>query len=226
VEDPLEVLRASYTTEREKILAMTEQEPARQDTIVAGLKLCFEHCKIREGWNWAIVECAGETIKLAIRSAQEPQVEKTAILRVETAAHWRPLTKALAELSASLRSEASAFSIVLRDDRMRIPPKKGSMPKTVEKLTEFETAGGKIIYIDYESLADLYALVYTEDKMSAGDLSYIAYSNGQRKEVERAVLVNYIRDEFRSELLDQLVHCLRTLKSQRRKPKSLASMTH
>ena len=187
VEGPPEVLRASFTTERERILALTEQEPARQDTIVAALKLCFENCRIRKGLNCAIVDCSNETIKLAIRSEKESATEKTAILRVETAAHWRPLTKAFAELSESLRSQASDISIVLRDARMRIPPKKGGMPKIVEKLTRFESAGGKLIYIDYKSLADLYALVYTEDKISVGDLSYTADSDGQRKEIERSV---------------------------------------
>jgi hypothetical protein len=208
VEDPLEVLRASFTTERERILALTEQEPARQDTVVAALKLCFENCRTHKGRKCAVVDCSNETIKLAIRSEKGSPTEKTAILRVETAAHWRPLSKAFAELSESLNSQASDFSIVLRDERMPIPSKKGGMPKTVEKLTEFEAAGGKLIYIDYKGLADLYALVYTEDKVNARDLSYIAYPDGQRKEVERAVLVNYIRDEFRSELIDQLAHYL------------------
>jgi hypothetical protein len=208
VENPLEVVRAAFTTERESILALTEQEPARQDTMVAALKLCFENFRARKGRNCAVVDCSNETVKLAIRSEKESTSEKTAILRVETAAHWRPLTKVFAKLSESLNSKAADFSIVLRDERTPIPPKKGAMPKTVEKLTEFEAVGGKLIYIDYESLADLYALVYTEDKVNAGDLSYIAYPEGLRKEVEHAVLATYVREEFPSKLLDQLVHCL------------------
>ena len=93
------------------------------------------------------------------------------------------------------------------------------MPKTVETLKEFEAAGGKVIYIDYNGLADLYALVYTLDKVTSGDLSYVASPNGQRKEVERFCFGQYIRDEFHSELFDQLVHFFLDTKIPKKKIK-------
>ncbi len=219
VEDPLKVVRDSFLAEREKILALTDQEPARQDTITAALKSCFENCKEREGFAFAIRDCSGGNLKVNLLPREQRENQRMALVRVETAVHWSPLAKTFVSLAESLKSRESDYAVVLRDHRMRIPPKNGGMPKTLERLKEFEAAGGKVVYIDYKSLADLYALVYTLDKVTSGDLSYVGSPNGQRKEVERSVLVKYIRDEFHSELFDQLVHFFLDTKIPKKKIK-------
>ena len=96
------------------------------------------------------------------------------------------------------------FVFLVRDGRCPIPSKKGAMPKTVEKLKEFQGAGGYLQYVDYQALMALYALVYTWDKVCAGDLSYVAGEHGERQEVDLAAFLGFVREEFTCEALGWL----------------------
>ncbi len=150
-EDPTEVVKKQFEAEREKLLALGEQEPVRQDTVVAALKLYFENQQDRHGYRATNVEVSGEDIRLRAKPADGAHQERIVEIRVETAIHWNPLSKSLERLKRSIEGNLSDFAFLIRDDRCRIPPKKGSMPKTVEKLREFQRAGGHLHYIDYQN---------------------------------------------------------------------------
>jgi hypothetical protein len=203
-ENPANVVKKQFEAEREKLLALTEQEQLRQDTVVAALKLYFENQRGRHGYQTTDVEVLGGDIRLHAKPTNTALQERIVEIRVETAAHWNPLGKSLARLKGSIESHSSDFVFLIRDSRCPIPPKQGAMPKTVEKLTEFEIAGGYLHYIDYQALAALYALVYTWDKVSAGDLSYVAGEHGELQEVDLATFFMLVSEEFTCEALNQL----------------------
>jgi len=108
------------------------------------------------------------------------------------------------QLKGRLEEHKSDFALLVRDNRNRIPPKKGGMPKTVDKLKEFQSVGGQVVYFDYINLAALYALVYTSDKIGSGDLSYVAGPHGERKEIQQQTLLTFVGEEFRCDLITSL----------------------
>jgi hypothetical protein len=203
-ENPSEVVKKQFEAERERLLALGEQEPVRQDTLVAALTLYFENQRDRNGYQTTNIEVSGPDIRIQMRPTNEVSPERTIEICAETAAHWHPLGKSLGRLKGVIEAQNSDFVFLIRDARCRIPPKRGSMPKTVEKLKEFENSGGQLHYIDYQALSALYALVYTWDKVSAGDLSYVAGEDGERKEVELPTFLGFVREEFTCDLLKQL----------------------
>ena len=99
VEDPLKVARDSFLAEREKILALTDQEPARQDTITAALKSCFENCKEREGFAFAIRDCSGGNLKVNLLPREQRENQRMAIVRVETAGPLESFSKNICQSS-------------------------------------------------------------------------------------------------------------------------------
>ncbi|MGB6067232.1 MAG: hypothetical protein WBG50_20685 [Desulfomonilaceae bacterium] len=203
-EDPTEVVKKQFEAERERLLALGEKEPLRQDTVVAAFKLYFENQKDRHGYRAKNVEVSGGDIRLHAMPTNGAIRERVVEIRVETAIHWNPLGKSLERVKRSLESHLSDFVFLIRDDRCRIPPKKGSMPKTVEKLREFQRAGGHLHYIDYQTLTTLYALVHTWDKIGAGDLSYISGQHGERDDIDLATFLWFVRQEFNCDLLNRL----------------------
>jgi hypothetical protein len=204
LENPSEVVKKEFESQRKKLLTSGEQEPLRQDTVVAALRLYFENQKGRHGYQTTDVEVLGGDIRLRTKPTNRALQERIVEIRVETAAHWNPLGKSLAKLKASIETHLSHFVFFVRDVRCPIPPKKGAMPRTVEKLREFESAGGYLQYIDYQALTALYALVYTWDKVSAGDLSYIAGEHGELQEIEFPIFFRFVSEEFTCDALNQL----------------------
>ncbi len=203
-ENPHDVVKKQFEAERERLLALGEQEPARQDTLAAALKLYFENQKNRRGYNVNSIEASDGSLRLHISSADKGLRKRFVEIRVETAAHWKPLCKSLDLLKESMKSQSNDFVFVIRDDRCRIPPKKGAMPKTVARLKEFEKAGGYLYYVDYQALAAFYALVYTWDKVGAGDLSYVAGEHGEVREVGLATFLGFVSQDFACDLLSRL----------------------
>ncbi len=129
---------------------------------------------------------------------------RTVDLLVETANHWNPLQKSLNLLRERIEADLSQTAVLVRDERQKIPPKKGGMPKTVQVLKALEAVGGQVLYLQYRDLADLYALVYTSDKIGSGDLSYIADPTGDRRPVDRAMFHSFVRDLFHSGILAKM----------------------
>jgi hypothetical protein len=203
-ENPAEVVKQEFESQREKLLALTEQEPVRQDTMVAAFKLYFENRKDQHNYQASNIEVSGGDIRLHARPANGSLRERTVEICIEMAAHWNPLGKCIERLKGSLESHSSDFVFLIRDDRWRIPPKKGGMPKTVEKLKEFQGAGGYLQYVDYRALTALYALVYTWDKVCAGDLSYVAGKHGERREVDLSTFLGFVKEEFNCDVLSSL----------------------
>lgn len=203
-ENPAEVVKKEFEAQREKLLALGEQEPLRQDTVVAAFKLYFENQKDRHGYRATDIEASGGDVRFHTRPTNKALQERVVEMRVETSAHWKPLSKSLSRLKGSIESQSSDPVFLIRDDRCRIPPKRGGMPKTVEKLKEFESAGGHLHYVDYQALTALYALVYTWDKVSAGDLSFVAGSHGELQEVDLATFLGFVREEFTCDMLNRL----------------------
>jgi|GEM_PF-1882845 len=203
-EDPIEVLKRSFESEWEKLLAMGEPEPARQDTITAAFELYFKHRAEDCGYRVGAIEASGGDIRLHVHPVKKELGPRIVRMRIETGQHWMSLGRSLGRLKRSLEDQAADFAFFIRDDRSHIPPRKGAMPRTVEKLAEFERAGGQTVYIDYRTLSALYALVYTWDKIGSGDLSYVTKEDGERREVDRDAFLSFVRHGFTSNVLTRM----------------------
>ncbi|MDQ7783095.1 MAG: hypothetical protein RDU20_09460 [Desulfomonilaceae bacterium] len=208
-EDPLRILLHSFETEREGVLADTKQPPARKDVLVAALNLLFR-CRDRgKGYQVLAVDSEGPVdlkIRIAAGGAESPI--QTVDLLVETANHWNPLQRSLNLLRERIEANLSQVAVLVRDARQKIPPKKGGMPKTVKAREALEAAGGQVLYLEYRHLADLYALVYTSDKIGSGDLTYTADSTGERRPVDKAIFHSFVREHFQGEFLAKIDQAL------------------
>lgn len=204
LENPIGVIRKSFEAEQEKLLAMAEPEPTRQDSVTTALRLYFENRMDGHGYRIAAIDASGADIKLCVNPNDKKFKPRIVLIRAETAQHWQPLGRSLESLKRLLEEGSADFAFFIRDDRHPIPPKKGTMPKTVRKLNQFERAGGYTIYMDYPSLSALYALAFTGDKVGSGDLSYVADEDGERREVDREAFLSFVREEFTCDALTKI----------------------
>jgi hypothetical protein len=195
----------SFEAEREEVLADPKRLPARKDALVAAHKLLFMSRDRGAGYQVVAVDSEGPvdlTIRIATARTESPI--KTVELLVETANHWNPLQKSLKLLRERIEANLSQVAVLVRDARQKIPPKKGGMPKTVKAREALEEAGGQVLYLEYRDLADLYALVYTSDKVGSGDLTYTAESTGERRPVDKAIFQSFVREHFQSGVLAKM----------------------
>ncbi len=203
-DDPIDVVFTAYEAEREMILSAQTKQPPRRETVVEGLRLCFSNRGDSCTYEVNQMEVGGNSdlrMDIKLRNEEDP---KPVELLFETAAHWKPLQKSLDYLSQRIRAREVGSAIFIRDARHKIPPKKGRMPQTVKRLEKFRELGGYAHYIDYPHLADLYALVYTADKIGSKDLSYATSHTGALKSVELAHLQQFIRERFQSDFVNDL----------------------
>lgn len=204
-DDPLRILLNSFKAERDRVLADPKQPPARKDVLVAALKLLFLSRDRGKGYQVMAVDSEGPVdLTIRITKRRKETVHRTVDLLVETANHWNPLQKSLNLLRERIEANVCQIAVMIRDDRQRIPPKKGGMPKTVKAREALEAAGGQVLYLDYGHLADLYALVFTSDKVGSGDLTYTADTNGTQRPIDQTILHSFIREHFQSEVLAKM----------------------
>jgi len=205
LEDPMEIVARVWQAERERLLRSLPQEPPRRDVIVAALKICFEERPEDAGYHIAeLIEASAADLSMKVRGDRTGRVEILVDITVETALHWNPLTKTLVFLEDRLRKGMIDAAIVVRDARSPIPPRKGAMPKTVDQLHRFQSAGGLLCYLDYDNLTRLYALVHAGDMVCSGDLSYTANSAGEQRLVNRAMFGEFARRGFDCEFIRSL----------------------
>ncbi|MFH1112694.1 MAG: hypothetical protein V1792_02120 [Pseudomonadota bacterium] len=204
-EDPLRILLDSFDAERGRLVTDQEKESARKDVLVAAFRLLLMNRDRGRGYQVLTVD-TGEPVDLTVRIAQtgKESAVRTVDLVVETANHWNPLQKSLNLLRKRIEAGRSQTAVLVRDERRKIPPKKGGMPKTVQALKSLEAVGGRVIYLEYLLLADLYALVYTSDKVGSRDLTYIAEPTGERGPVDEAMFRSFVRDVFHSGILEKM----------------------
>ena len=88
----------------------------------------------------------------------------------------------------------------------------------MEQLKKFEDCGGTKLYLDYNQLADLYALVYTRNKIPPGDLSYVSNDRGDRKVVSMEDFASFLTGHFNSSFLTDIEKKFLTGKASRSKP--------
>ena len=204
-EEPVAVLQESFEAEREKLLALTKKAPTKRDTVVAALKLYFLSRTRTEKYRVLSVNTEG-AVDLIIRISRTdtPSEVRTVDIVVETATHWKPLQKVLHLMKRRIDGKQCHSALLVRDARQKIPPQKGRMPKTVRAREALESSGGRVLYLEYSHLADLCALVYSSDKIGAGDLTYIADSTGMRKPVAKSTRDSFVQVHFHCEFLTRI----------------------
>ncbi len=205
LEDPIRVFVNSFEEEREPLLGDPKKLPARKDVLVAALELLLMNRDRGTGYQVMAVDSDGPVdLTIRIEDTKKESALKTVDLLVETANHWNPLQKSLRLLQERIETDQSQVAVLVRDGRQKIPPPKGRTPKTVKAREAMEAAGGQVLYLEYHHLADLYALVYTSDKIGSGDLTYTTEATGERRSVDKAILQSFIREHFQSEVLARM----------------------
>ncbi len=197
-EDPLQIVQQCVSAEREKLLAGGRREPFSKQAVIEATILYFENRSQDSPYRVTGLQTdTGVDLHLQIaRSGLEAQTRHLD-LQVENATHGKTLIKSLNNLMQRMDSGNADLSFFVRDACKPIPPSKGKMPKTAAKLQEFEiSTGGTKVYLDYDRLVDLYALVYTRNKIPAGDLSYVTNPNGDRSTGRNGNLTDFPERTF------------------------------
>lgn len=217
-EDPIEIVRECFLSEREQLLAGANKEPFAKDTVIEALELYFRNRKNKPLYDVVkIGKHRNIDFSLEIKPLTETTEKRKLDVWVETATHGKTLIKNLGNLIDRIQNGDSDIVIFLRDFRNQIPPSKGKMPKTAEQLEKFENCGGTKLYVNYSQLADLYALVYTRNKIPSGDLSYVSNKLGDRKVVSMDDFVSFLLAHFKSQFLADIERRLLTGKTTRLK---------
>jgi hypothetical protein len=204
-EDPVRIVSEHYQAERERLLSGEEEMGPRKDVIVAALQLSFQTRRRLGPWAIVRVESAQRPdLILELRPAQGGRERRSVAIVVENEIHWRPVQASLKNLTEGLEQKKFAAAFFLRDSQLKIPPKRGRMPATVQVREAFEQAGGRVIYLEPPHVADLHAIVYTLDKIGSGDLSYISDKSGSIKEIQREAMEKFLREEFPSDFFSSL----------------------
>ncbi|MBF0508841.1 MAG: hypothetical protein HQK57_07945 [Deltaproteobacteria bacterium] len=207
--DPLEVVRSSFRAEKEQLLAAGWTDPLPKEPVVAGLKLYFS---LQDAGAIYLVEEPAERGPVDLRikfSVPGHPGEQYADFLVETAANWRPIQASFKMLTNRLQQGITDHAFFIRDARHPIPPKPGTMPKTVEALKVYKNLGGHTVYLEPEAPAELMALVYTADKIGSQDLTCPTGPAGRREPLDQAVLNRFIKEHFRCRFLVELENYLR-----------------
>jgi len=201
-EDPMQIVRKCFDAEREMFLAERQRITLRKDVIVEALRIYFQSRQERSPYKVTKLNTDGTAdLALVIKTPDKRSANRSVEIMVETAVHWKPIQGSLNYLRSRLEDRTADFVFFVRDAGHKIPPKKGDMQKTVLVREAFEIAGGKMKYMGLSDLADLYALVFTSDKIGAGDLAFIADSAGTVRKVDHDLLEKFVLDGFRSEFL-------------------------
>lgn len=212
-EDPLDIVQQCFAAEREKLLAGGRPEPFSKQTVLEAILLYFQNRS--EDLPYRVTEIQTDTgVDLHLQIARSGMEAQTLYLdlQVETATHGRTLIRILNNLMQRMNSGNADLSFFVRDACSPIPPGPGKMPMTAQTLQAFQnTVGGTRIYLEYVRLVDLYALVYTRNKIPPGDLSYVANPSGERQTVEMVTLQTFLKEHFRSPFLEELVERALTL---------------
>ncbi|MBF0549182.1 MAG: hypothetical protein HQK60_01480 [Deltaproteobacteria bacterium] len=206
--DPLEVLRSSFQAEKDQLLAAGLTDPLPKEPVVAGLKLYFS---LQDAGAIYLVEEPTDLgpVDLRIKFIVPGHPgDQYADFLVETAVNWRPIQASFKMLTNRLREGITDHAFSIRDARHPIPPKPGTMSKTVEALKVYKNLGGHTVYLDPEALAELMALVYTADKIGSQDLTSSVGPAGQREPLDQGVLTRFVKEDFRGRFLVELENYL------------------
>jgi len=218
-EDPIMIVQECFHSEREQLLGGANKEPFAKDTVIEALGLYFANRDNNS--QYEVVELGQDRtvdLRLEIRVLAKNSEKRRLDMAVESATHGRTLIKNLGNLIDRIQDQDTDMVIFLRDARNQIPPSPGKMPKTAEQLTKFERIGGTKLYLDYNHLADLYALVYTRNKIPSGDLSYIANDSGDRRPVTMETFTAFVKGVFNSPFLTDIENRLVTGQTTRFRP--------
>lgn len=220
-EDPVQIVADCFAAEREKLLAAARPEPFCKQTVLEALSLYFSNRTEASRYNISDVTTSpGVDLRLELTRTAADVSASNVDVQVETATHGKALIKVLNTLIERMESGTTHVSFFIRDASNPIPPGKGKMPKTAERLQAFESiCGGMKRYIDYGQLVDLYALVYTKNKVPPGDLSYVTNGSGDRKTVALDSVHTFIRDHFRSPFLEDVEQRILTGRGTEEPPK-------
>ncbi len=204
VEVPIDVIQSNFAAEVEKLLAASTHQPFKSDAVGTSLKLYFEYKVFHTPPSIEVRNEEPTRLLFEVQCGETKEHPRVVDVWIESAVHWKPLHKTLSLLTKRMEKGEARRSFVLRDVKQKIPPKKGRMPKTVEKLKDYEGAGGKIAYLEYDHLVALYSLVYTADKVGSGDLVYTADQMGRQETVRESHLGSFIKERFQSAFVDRL----------------------
>ncbi|AFM24529.1 hypothetical protein [Desulfomonile tiedjei] len=218
-EDPVAIVKKCFHAEREQLLAAPNKEPFAKDTIVEALHLYFG--KLKNNLEYEIIHFGQDKnvdLRLEIKRLKNKAEKRKLDIAVETSSHGKTLIKNLGNLITRIQTGNTDVAVFLRDADSPIPPAPNKMPKTVEQLKIFEDCGGTKLYVDYSQLADLYALVYTRNKIPPGDLSYVSNDRGDRKVVSMEDFASFLTAHYKSSFLANIEKKFLTGKTSRSKP--------
>ncbi|MFH0825717.1 MAG: AAA family ATPase, partial [Pseudomonadota bacterium] len=140
-QDPVMIVQASFSAEREKLIGAGYKEPFSKQTVLEALKLYFADRGAQSPYR--VLKTRTEVpVDLHLVLEQNGGNGETILLDlvVEPSTHGATLVKRLARLTDRIASGKAHHSFFIREADSPIPPHPGRMPKTVEQLEKFRAA--------------------------------------------------------------------------------------